>query len=125
MDSFAYQLIETLKTELTNACKGKPLDPKAHVFNPQGRHAIQESTFDAYAEYAGDNAVSFLKIHFIKIFLFLTKNCHTQVSETKRQPGSVLATDNVRAGLAALLRKNGFSAAASLIYPLANTGLLK
>lgn len=59
IDSFAYQLIETLKTELTNASKGKPLDPKAHVFNPQGRHVGQESGFDAYAVYAGDNAVSY------------------------------------------------------------------
>ncbi|KAL0268020.1 UNVERIFIED_CONTAM: hypothetical protein PYX00_010110 [Menopon gallinae] len=100
VDSFAYQSIETLKLELNNASKGKPLDPKAHVFNPQGRHAVQESGFDAHAVYAGDNAVS----------------------NIKRQPGSVLATDSVRAGLAALLRKNGFSAAASLIYPLGNAG---
>lgn len=58
IDSFAYQLIEALKSELASASKGKPLDPKAHVFNPQGRHAMQETGFDAHAVYAGDNAVS-------------------------------------------------------------------
>lgn len=58
IDSFAYQLIETLKAELINACKGKVLDPKAHVFNPQGRHAIKDSGFDSSEVFTGDNTVS-------------------------------------------------------------------
>lgn len=61
MDSFSFQLVETLKKELAQASKGKSLDPKAHVFNPQGRHAVSEGGFDAQAVYEGDNAVSILR----------------------------------------------------------------
>jgi len=51
------------------ANKGQAPDPKTHVFNPQGRHAVPDPAFDAQAVYEGDNAVSTYNTILIKIII--------------------------------------------------------
>ncbi|PNF31464.1 hypothetical protein B7P43_G03409 [Cryptotermes secundus] len=113
-DPRTHQLIETLHLELrqaaalaankfnsTSSVASVPhkLDPKQHVFNPEGGSSWGQGnkmdTFDAYMEYAGDNAVS---------------------NNTGRAKESTsLATDGVRATLASLFSRHGLSGAAGIL----------
>ncbi|XP_054285526.1 cyclin-dependent kinase 12-like isoform X2 [Macrosteles quadrilineatus] len=91
VDPMTYQLTDSLRSELrqaagANSHKPQKLDPKQHVFYPQG-----ESGFDAHAVYAGDNAVS-------------------------AGARSSLATEGVRNTLAALLNRYNHQQAAQSLH---------
>nr|CAD7266083.1 unnamed protein product [Timema shepardi] len=107
-------LVETLQLELKRAASfhsnnlappgstGTNLDLKQHVFNPQAANDWEKGpkmdSFDAYAVYAGDNAVS---------------NSGSVV-----RSGTALATDGVRRTLASLLTRHGLTSAAVVVSKL-------
>ncbi|XP_039297011.1 cyclin-dependent kinase 12 isoform X1 [Nilaparvata lugens] len=97
LDPQTFQLIEMLKSELRQANaqnnhKSHKLDPKQHVFNPLGMDGSGQTSFNAHAVYAGDNAVS-------------------------GQRSSHLATDGVRSTLSSLLARFNMNAAADFLHP--------